>query len=295
MKKLSLILLLAFLCSHASFSQVDNHFSAIDENEIQQFAKPLVTSLGIAMNTGAFHTAHVPTFFGFSIGVQGMIMFIPDKQKTFTPNLLAGYQSVNGTTQTATFYGTNGGIYLGPKGFITYPNGVDQSTLPFLFPQATVSMMGTELLLRYVPLKVKDTKIDLFGIGLKHSISQYIPFCPVDIAAQVLYNNFKVQDLVTSTHLAFSGQVSKTFAVFTAYGGLQYEKSKLNFNYNIKGDPTNANPLLQTDRKVSADVTGDNKIRMTVGGTLKLGFFLVNADYSLGSQPVGSAGITFEF
>ncbi len=295
MKHIFLFLLLTLFIAAPSVSQIDSHFGYIDENEIAQFAKPLVTSLGIAMNTGAFHTAHIPSLFGFSIGVRGMIMMIPDNQKTFMPAIPAGYKSATGTNETATFYGTDGGIYSGPGGFITYPNGVNESTLPFVFPQATFSLLGTELLLRYVPLNIKETKINLFGIGLKHSISRYIPLCPVDIAVQVLYNNFNVENLVTSTHLAFSGQVSKTFAVVTAYGGVQYESSKLKFDYNIKGDPTSANPLLQTDRKVSADVTGDNSMRLTVGGALSLGFFVLNADYSVGSQPVASAGITFEF
>ncbi|MCX6150765.1 MAG: hypothetical protein NTX22_09595 [Ignavibacteriales bacterium] len=295
MKKISLVIFLSLLFTKTLFSQVDDHFGYIDENEIKQFGKPLVTSLGIAMNTGAFHSASIPKIFGFSIGIRGMIMMIPDKQKTFMPNLPDGYKSTTGKDETATFFGNEGGIYSGPGGFITYPNGINESTIPFIFPQATVSFMGTELLLRYVPLKIKDTKIDLIGVGLKHSISQYIPLLPVDIAVQVLYNNFSVQDLVTSTHFAFSGQVSKTFSMFTLYGGLQYESSKLKFEYNIKGDPKSANPLLQKDRKVSADVDGDNSVRLTVGGTFSLAFLVINADYSLGSQSVASAGLTFEF
>lgn len=295
MKKIVPVFLLALLFSIPLAAQIDDRFGYIDEKEIQQYGKPLVTALGTALNTGSMHTARVPRLFGFSIGIKAMVMIIPDKQKTFTPNLPAGYQSVTGSKETATFFGDQGGIYLGPGGFYTYPNGISESNLPFAFPQATVSMMGTELLVRYAPLKIKDKNITLFGLGLKHSISQYIPFCPVDLAVQAFYNKLSADNLFSSKHFAVNGQVSKTFGLVTAYGALQYESSKVNFDYSIKGDPTSANPLLQSDRNVTADVTGDNTMRLTVGGTLSLGFFLVNADYSVGSQSAASAGITFEF
>jgi hypothetical protein len=294
MKKIVLFMFLALLWTKPALSQIDN-FDYIDENAVKQFGKPLVTAIGAAMNSGSYHTAHIPKLFGFSIGVKGMMMFIPDDQKTFTPDLPTGYKSITGDNSTATIFGDLGTIYTGPFGYYTYPNGLNQSSVPFVMPQATLSLMGTELLVRYVPLNLKKTKINLFGIGLRHSVSQYIPFCPVDLAVQVLYNKLDVDNLFTSTHLAFNAEVSKTFAILTLYGGVQSEKSKVSFGYTTTADPTSPNPLLQTARTVSADVEGDNKIRMTAGFALGLGIFVLNADYSLGSQAVASAGLTFEF
>lgn len=295
MKKFSTLLLISILAFNTSFAQVDDKFSFLDENEVKNFGKPLVTALGIGMNTGTFHTAKVSKLFGFSIGVRAMMIFIPDDQLTFKPNLPAGYSSVNGIEETATIFGDKGGIYAGPYGMITYPNGINETSLPIFYPQATLSLLGTELLVRYVPLKVEDRSITLFGIGVKHSVSQYIPLVPLDFAVQIIYNKFDVEDLITSSHLAFSAQASKTFGLFTAYGGLQYESSKLTFDYTIKGDPSSGNPLVHTDRKISAEVEGDNTVRLTVGGAISLGFLAINADYSLGSMSVASAGLTFEF
>lgn len=293
MKKIALLILLAFLCVKPVLSQIDDKFDYIDDKEVSKFGKPLVTSLGIAMNSGGYHTAHIPKFFGFSIGVKGMMMMIPDDQKTFTPDLPAGYSSPTGNNATATFFGDAGGIYSGPGGYYTYPNGINESTVPFVLPQATVSLFHTELLVRYVPLKIKEKKLNLFGAGIRHSISQYIPLFPVDVAVQVMYNSLKVDDLFTSTHVAFNAEASKSFSLLTLYGGVQYEKSKVKFDYTTKADPKN--PLLLTPHNVTTEVDGDNKVRMTVGAALGLGFFVVNADYSLGSQAVASAGITFEF
>jgi len=295
MKKLSTLLLISILAFNTSFAQVDDKFSFLDENEVKKFGQPLVTALGIGMNTGAFHTAKIPKLFGFSIGVRSMMIFIPDDQLTFKPNLPSGYSSVNGVEETATIFGDKGGIYAGPNGMITYPNGINETSIPLFFPQATISLLGTELLVRYVPLKVEDRSITLFGVGVKHSFSQYIPLVPLDFAVQILYNKFDVENLINSSHLAFSAQASKTFGLFTAYGGLQYESSKLTFDYTINGDPTSGNPLLRTDRKISAEVEGENSVRLTVGGAISLAFLNINVDYSLGSQSVASAGLTFEF
>ncbi|HLP18367.1 MAG TPA: DUF6588 family protein [Bacteroidota bacterium] len=298
MKKFLLLVVLAALAVKPSFSQVDNKFDYIDEKAINAFAQPLVTSLGVAMNSASYHSAHIPSTFGFSIGVRAMVMFIPDDQKTFTPDLPAGYKSVSGSNATATFLGSDGAIYSGPNGFLTYPSGINQSNLPFAFPQATVSLLGTEVLVRYAPLKIKsddgaETKITLFGLGLRHSISRYIPFCPVDIAVQVLYNKFEIGDLASSKNMAYGAQVSKTFGLLSLYGGLQFEKSNVNFDYTTKVDPEN--PLLQSPKHVTADIDGNNKTRLTVGTSLSLGVLMLNADYSLGSQAVASAGLTFEF
>ncbi len=295
MKKLSTLLLISILAFNISFAQVDDKFSFLDENEVKNFGKPLVTAFGIGMNTGTFHTAKVSSLFGFSIGVRAMMIFIPDDQLTFKPNLPKGYSSANGVEETATIFGDKGGVYAGPYGMITYPNGINETNFPIFYPQATVSLLGTELLIRYVPLKVEDRSITLFGIGVKHSVSQYIPLVPLDFAVQIMYNKFDVENLISSSHLAFSAQASKTFGMFTAYGGLQYESSKLTFDYTIKGDPASGNPLVRTDRKISAEVEGDNTVRLTVGGALSLGFLVLNADYSLGAMSVASAGLTFEF
>jgi|WetSurMetagenome_2_1015567.scaffolds.fasta_scaffold239893_2 hypothetical protein len=295
MKKALTTFFLIMLISKITFSQVDDRFSFLGASSIKEFGKPLVTSFGIAMNTGSFHSASISRTFGFSIGIKGMMIFVPDDQKTFTPNLPAGYKSVSDNDATATFFGDEGGIYVGPQGLITYPSGINESSIPMVFPQATFSFMGNELLLRFVTIPVKNENVTLFGVGFKHSISQYIPFSPLDIAVQVLYDNFTYGNTVKSTNLAFNAEASKTFGIFTAYGSLQYETSKLKFEYDIKQDVNSGDPEIVNGGKVSVEVEGDNKMRFTVGGALSLGVLVLNLDYSVGSQSVASTGLTFEF
>lgn len=290
MKKYLLLLLCLLFYSSYTFSQVEDRFTFLNESEVGKFTKPLATTIGTALNSGAFHSAHVAKLFGFSLSFKGMMVMIPSDQKTFNPTLPAGYTA---DKSTATIYGEKdgGSLYGGPNGYIAYPGGIGESNIPLLFPQASISMLGTEAMVRYMPnLKVGETEVSLFGVGLKHSVSQYFILLPVDIAVQVLYNSFKVKDLVDVSNIAFNAHVSKSFGLFTAYGGIQYESTKFDLNYTFKGNSSDIK-----SREIKASVDGDNNIRMTVGAAVKLAIFVLNADYSLGSQSTLTGGLTFEF
>jgi len=290
MKKYLLLLLCLLFYSSNTFSQVEDRFTFLNESEVGKFTKPLATTIGTALNSGAFHSAHVAKLFGFSLSFKGMMVMIPSDQKTFNPTLPAGYTA---DKSTATIYGEKdgGSLYGGPNGYIAYPGGIGESNIPLLFPQASISMLGTEAMVRYMPnLKVGETEVSLFGVGLKHSVSQYFILLPVDIAVQVLYNSFKVKDLVDVSNIAFNAHVSRSFGLFTAYGGIQYESTKFDLNYTFKGNSSDIK-----SREIKASVDGDNNIRMTVGAAVKLAIFVLNADYSLGSQSTLTGGLTFEF
>jgi hypothetical protein len=155
--------------------------------------------------------------------------------------------------------------------------------------------MGTELMLRYLPSisLSDDEELSMFGIGLKHGISRYIPLSPVDISVQFLYNTLEITGVMDISAFAFNAHASKSFSLFTLYGGLQYESSTFDLQYTFT-DPSNLDPIKKgTEIKVSID--GDNNFRGTLGGSLKLAVIVLNIDYSLGTQSVLSGGLTFEF
>ncbi len=291
MRKIFLSLLFALFLFKPAFSQQDQ-FSFLNETEVTKFAQPLATTLGTGLNSGGFYTADIPSTLGFSISLRGMYIFIPNSEMTFTPDLPNGYSA---NKPTATFWGDKGTIYTGPSGYIPYPNGLNQTSVPFAIPQVTASFMKTEVLIRYLPsIKVGDKNVNYFGIGLRHSISQYIPLIPVDIAVQFLYNKISVTDVVDAKAIAFNGEVSKTFGILTAYGGLQYETSNFNLTYTIKGDPNNGDPSLRQDRNINASVDGQDKFRVIIGASVKLAFLVLNADYNISNQSVFSGGLSFE-
>jgi Family of unknown function (DUF6588) len=293
MKKAFTVIVISFFFWVSAFAQIEDRFSELSEKNIDGYAKPFATTLGTALNSGSYYSAHVPEFFGFSFSVRGMLIFIPDDQTKFTPVLPDGYTS---DQTTATIYGNKGSAYGGPDGYITTPPGINRTSVPVGLPQISASFMGTEIMLRYLPkIPIADRDLDMFGIGIKHSISRYIPLIPIDIAVQFLYNTFTISDLIDTKSIAFNAEVSKDFGSFTPYFGLQYESTNFKLDYTISGDPNSGDPLLRTDQKISAELDGDNKIRATIGGSIKLAILVLNADFSVGAQSVFSSGLTFEF
>ncbi len=292
MKKYFLLVIFSMAFLKPVFSQVEDRFSFLNENEVKAYAKPLATTLGEAMNTGTYKSASISKFFGFSLSVRGMLLIVPENQKTFTPELPQGYNA----GPTATIFGDKGGAYAGPNGYIVYPPGINESNIPVIFPQISASTLGTEVMLRYLPsLDIGETSLSLFGIGVSHSISQYIPMMPVDIAVQLLYSNFNTKDIFSVNNFAVNVHASKSLGVITPYIGLQYETSSLNLKYTIKGDPNSGDPLLQQDRNIDVSVNGDNNFRVTLGTTLKLALVALNIDYSVSSQSAISTGLSIEF
>lgn len=293
MKKLLTFFVLFILTSSLSFSQWEDRFNKIAESNAKLYAQPFATAFGTAMNSAGYHSASIPDLFGFSISFQGMYIMVPDDQLTFTPTLPTGYVS---NKPTATIFGGKGGAYAGPDGYITLPPGLDVTTVPMVMPQIGLSLLGSEILLRFVPsIDVGGKKLSLLGLGAKHSISRYIPLIPIDVAVQVLYSTFKVTDLIDVKNLAFNAHASKTLGILTPYVGLQYESTSLDLTYDIKGDPLSGDPTLRADRKASLSLDGDNGFRATLGASLKLAVIVLNADVNLGSQTVFGGGLSFEF
>ncbi len=293
MRKTTFITLFILLFSIQVSAQLEDRLSYLLEQDLTEYAKPAVTSIGVGLNSAGYHDAYVSKLFGFSIGVPVMFVFVPDNQLTFKPvGLPQGYSA---GTETATIFGDKGTVYSGPLGDVSYPDGLNISTVPLAFPQASVSFMGTELMVRYLPdidLGDSGETLSIFGFGIKHNISQYIPLFPVNISVQFLYTKLSVSNIIASKNTAFNVHASKSFGMFTLYGGLQYETSTTEFSYVYK-DPNNVSALDGTE--VNASFDGDNSIRMTVGGAFTAAFFVLHADYSLGSQNVFTTGIAFEF
>jgi hypothetical protein len=293
MRRTLLFFIAGIAMSISVFAQ-DDRFSQLNESNLTGFGKPLVTALGSGINTGAFYSADIPSTFGFSFSIRTMLISVPDDQLTFTPSLPDGYTA---SEKTPTFFGKKqGASYAGQYGYVAFPGGIDETSIPFAMPQITASFMGTEALIRFVPtIKAGGEEFSFFGIGLKHKISQYIPLLPLDVAVQVLYNRLKFSDIVKGNNIAANIQASKKFGLFTAYSGLQYESSSFDFNYTFKGDPNSLDPSLKNDKKISASIDGDNNFRFILGGAVKLAMIVINADINVSSQTIYSTGLSFEF
>jgi len=137
---------------------------------------------------------------------------------------------------------------------------------------------------------------------LKHNISQWFQELPVDIALQILYNNFSLENdsedeteyiKFDSKNFAVNVHASKTFQeMFVVYGGLQYESSTMDVGYFFK-DPNELYPSIK-DTRQNTSVDGDNVFRFTAGGAIKLLPVVFNADFNITSIFTITGGISLQ-
>ena len=180
-------------------------------------------------------------------------------------------------------------------GTFPVPPGLDLEIAPLIMPQFSMGLpMHSEVLLRWMPTTSTEDfgDINFLGIGLKHSISQYIPLFPVDISAQFVFQSLTIGDLLESTHTAFNVHASKKFSMIlfsiTPYVGLGMESSNLKVDYTIDYPE---NPMIH-GQEVSFDIDGDNGFRGRVGFSTRLLLFKLYADYSfIGDYGGYSAGL----
>lgn len=293
--------LLAFIFLFTFYYNLTYSQFVLPPDDTKEYFKPLATFFGTYFNSGAYYSADLPTTFQFKFSIIGMYSFISDGQKTFTPN--PGVEGYNTTETTSTIVGEKGSYYIGPGGFLAYPGGLNISSVPSGIYQAAGSIYGTELMIRFFPkIKISEVKTGLWGVGLKHDIGQWIPGIPVDLAIQLLYNNFGVEYVgddptsyikMDSKNFAINAHASKTFSeMFIVYGGLQYESSSMDLEYIFK-DPNELYPTIK-DTRQSTSVDGDNVFRVTAGGAVKLLPVLFNLDFNVTSMFTITGGISLQ-
>ena len=279
---------LTFWCAHSGKSQnvIEEAIKELNSTNVQGYVQPFVNSMGANFNSGLYHSAAI-TELGFHVQFQIVAMgtLIGDAEKTY--ETLSPYDSTPVTT--ATLFGDQGAIVNGPGGATyQFPFGqVRTNIVPFTVPQLTIgNVLGTQVIVRYIPLpEIQEfPKTTHFGIGIRHSINQYLPSTPVDIAAGVFYQKLTIGEIMEANAFNIGTQVSKSFSLATLYGGLQYETSSLSLNYTSK-----------TNSQVHLDVDGENKFRATAGVGLNLVILDLNADINVSKVTVVSAGLSFGF
>jgi hypothetical protein len=276
-----------------SQSAIENAIQGFGKKNVEGYLQPVADLFGANMNSGYYHTASISTFgFHLSLDIVGMASPVSDDQKVYTASTPAGFNPA--TFQTATIFGEPGTTVSHlTKAGLTYKgsDGIFNTKMfPFAAPQLTIgSILGTDVVARYVPLpKIGDNKIPattFWSAGVRHSISQYIPLIPVDIAAGVLYSKFTCGDIFDAHGLSYGLQVSKSLSVLTLFGGFNMESSTLKVSY-VSTEPGAAG-------NVELELVGKRKASFTAGLDLSLGGIHLFGNANLGSVTNFVAGVGF--
>jgi hypothetical protein len=162
---------------------------------INAYLAPWVNAFGAGLSGGWYNTAKPHKFGGFDITSSISVGIVPTSAQTFDISKLE-LTTLNGTGTSSTVAGPDvSGQILSSKATVLgnpvasfkLPNGTDWRYIPAPALQLGIGLpLGTELKVRYMPnINIDKGSISLWGVGLVHSIMQYIPghkLSPFDVS-----------------------------------------------------------------------------------------------------------------
>lgn len=336
MKKLMIVLI---LISHFSVSAQEylDDLLAAGIKDAKRFATGYTTPAAEALlynsANGWIRSAEVKAPLKFDISVIGNVSFVKDKHKTFIVNSTdynnLYFRDGSSIKEVSTALGENNPeiiVYSQVQNeFITervefqLPQGLASASinmLPTAFVQGRLGLFkATEIKVRFLPtIKQEDVKVGLFGVGLQHEFTQWLPeeeLFPVAISGLIAYSNLKgsydfskenvVVGLNNKFNLkqnswVFQLQASTKFKVINFYGGIGYVLGKSEFDvlgtYKVKSGI----PILENSDTFFdpfSIVTKVSGLRGSLGANLQLGFFAIHADYNIAEFNNASVGLHF--
>ena len=270
-KRVFILVISTFVFSVASFSQfkdVDFLRSAPADGAkfLQAYITPYANAFGAGLNGGWYNTAKPHKFGGFDITLSASAGVVPTSAETFDVTKIGLSSSLTGTGMASTVAGPDkSGPVMSYKvngtTLTTFntPKGLAWRYVPVPTLQAGIGLpLGTEVKVRYIPkVNIGKGNVSLWGVGLLHSIMQYIPahkVLPLDVSLFAGYTKIKGNiplelepeqgnsnytapyDINTSFNdqmlkmgvqaLNVSAIASVKLSVLTVYGGLGYCKTK---------------------------------------------------------------------
>ena len=275
-RRIAATMIVSCFISSVAFSQFDNvdflRSATTDGAKfIEAYISPWANAFGAGMNGSWYNTAKPHKLGGFDITIGINVGVVPTSAQTFDVSSIGLSSSLSGTGDAPTVAGpgedgpqmtysiidpTYGSIQV--ASFKT-PPGTDWKYVPVPTAQVGIGLpLGTELKIRYIPkIKIKDGDVSLWGLGLMHSIVQYLPgnkLLPVDASLFAGYTrltanvplslmpddsypwNYTTYDQFTAFDnqnmcstveaLNISAIGSLNLPVITFYGGLGYSKTR---------------------------------------------------------------------
>ncbi len=264
----ALVCLAVCLAPAPVLAQLSDNLGGLTDANVAGYLGPLNTGLSGTMNSAIFRTGNVPTVgFNFSIGLVAMAIGYDDEDKTYLPADPPGFTSLV-PTKVPTVVGDPTGVIVEGQSSLAqlYPGGFNLDGFEIAVPELSIgSFFGTRVLIRYIGLDLGDSEFGEFkyiGYGAQHSISQWLPLLPIDVAAGFFMQGFEIGDDVvkaSATHLNVTA--SKQFTILQPYVGLGYDSIELDAKYVDEEHPD-----------LSFDLTLDKETNMhlTAGVLAKL-------------------------
>ena len=255
------------------------------EGNGQGYLQPLADAFTTNLHAGLYRSPKIPKGFHLDVGVVTSFSFIGSSQKTFTA--VTEPEPPNQTVTVPTIFGDNQPVRIPTEEGTTYtfPGGYDVSILPLAVPQLKIgTLLGTEALVRYIAFDVGDDfeQVQLFGFGLRHSLSQYLEEAPVDLAIGYYQQRLDVAEIIEADTRMFHLHVGRQLNLLSYYAILGYQQGTYDVAYEFS-----------EIEDVQFEMENAGNILFGAGIGLKLPVFYVHAELNYSKQLTAALGIGF--
>ena len=324
MKKLLLLLLCVPLIVSGQVQQLDAIIQDDASNFLEVYFSPLGQSFGAGLNNGWYNTAKPHKLGGFDVTLTLNAVHVPSTMLVFDPNDIDNFSS-NSTTPTILGAGDGSEItYTNNGNSITfdmpYQGSLKKSLIPVPMINAGLGLVKkTEIDVRYLPTYDFDMgfvgkgSVELWGIGIKHDLLQWIPVAgdaiPISLSIQAGHTKFNTSfsienpdpDPLSSVNQDISMDVnattvnlivSKKLLMLTAYAGIGYNSSVTTFNSETESFYLGVDgSSIQMNIPPKMKFESQNEMRTNIGLRLNLAIIAIQANHTFSKYPVTTVGV----
>ena len=275
---------------------------------IEAYFTPMAESFGMGLNNGWYNTAKPHSLGGFDLTFTINTVIIPKSAENFKIEDAFGNVFSSEKKEAATIFGganktemiyTNS--YTDSTFIFTMPGGLKTPALPLPMIQAGIGLIkNTAVDIRYMPMMNigNNINIDLFGVGLKHDILQWIPAIgdaiPMSLSLQGGYTALNTKLNVAEQKVALNTRattinlvVSKKILMVTGHAGIGYNSSSTTFsadaNFELSG--------IKFEENIEAKFESNNDLRTNIGLRLNMAIVTIQADYTFSKYPTATLGL----
>ena len=313
MKKL-LFTLLSSLIGISSFSQsILANDIAQAEKLLEAYFTPMAKSFGSALNNGWYNTAKPHSLGGFDLTFTLNTVIIPNSAKNFKIENEFENVFTSDETEASTIFGSSeatqmiytatpdDGFVYGTNTDFNMPGGLKTPAIPLPMIQAGIGLIkNTAIDIRYMPmLNVGDNiNVNLFGVGLKHDLLQWIPVIgdaiPMSLSLQAGYTSLNTELDIYDQLVSLSTNsttinliASRKLLMVTGYVGLGYNSTTTTFTADADFDLGG----IKFDEKVEVDFQSNKNLRTNIGLRLNMAVVTLQADYTFSEYPTATLGL----
>ncbi len=275
---------------------------------IEAYFTPMAESFGSGLNNGWYNTAKTHSLGGFDLTFTINTVIIPNSAENFKigdefENVFISEKneaaSIFGSTNKTEMIYTNS--YTDSSFSFTMPGGLKTPVFPLPMVQAGIGLVkNTAVDIRYMPMmNIGDNiNVDLFGIGLKHDVLQWIPALgnaiPMSLSLQGGYTSLNTELKVLGQKVALNTRAttinlvaSKKILMVTGYAGIGYNSSKTTFsadaNFELNG--------IKFEENIEAKFESNNDLKTNIGLRLNMAIVTIQADYTFSKYPTATLGL----